>query len=210
MSASAVRRIHQPVQRHHFAQEPGASTQPGVGEDRVQLQQTPDLMAHVHRPGFACVVERDTVGIDREAWPAGARRTGAGGERLDRGIGHERRLPRQRGVKPTCGAEPLVLRRRRQGAERADHTLARALRGRNRFDEQIILVGLVTDAPGGAAEIHAIRSVSLLSSIRQVKYQIELVTISNIDVVRARNPAYLRRGDGRNRPFHRPLPWKLG
>ena len=130
-------------------------------------------MPHVHRARFPLVFERHVLGIDREAATRGrrptARRTGAGDERVDRSIRDEGALAREGGVKPPRGAEPRVLGRRGQRAERADDALAGALRGRDRFDEEIILVCLVADAPGGATEIHATGRVSLSAGDRQVK-----------------------------------------
>jgi hypothetical protein len=202
MSASAVRRIvghgvlrggpHQAVQRHHFRQALRPPTQPGRSEDRIQLQQAPHLMAHVHGPGFPFVLGRHPVGVDREAGPraagAGAWSPGARRERLDRGVAHERRLSRERGMQPLRRAEPRLFRARRQRAERADDALAGALRGRDGFDEEIVVVGRAADAPGRATEIHTASRVSLSSWHRQAKSLLHLVTISARRLCHRRNP----------------------
>ncbi len=206
--------LHQAIQRHHFGQPLRSPTQPGVGKDRVQVQQAPHLMPHVHGPDFPFVFERHALRVDREAGVRRRRRaargTYAGSERVDPRIRHEGPLARQRGMQPPRRAEPLVLRPRRQGAKRADDALTGALRGRDRFDEEIVLVGLVADAPGGAAEIHATGMMSLSRVYSQGKSARELVTISARRHGRPRIYGHLQRADRLNRPFCRWRPWKLG
>ena len=113
-------------------------------------------------------------------------------------------------MKPPRGTEPFRLRRRGQRAERANDALAGALRGRDRFDEEIILVSLVADAPGSATEIHTTGSMSLLTANRQGKSSRELVTILAWRLGHSQHHAHLRDTDGVNRPFGRRRPWKLG
>ena len=205
---------HQAVQRHHFRQALRPPTQPGRREDRIQVQQAPHLMAHVHGPRFPFVLGRHPVGVDREAGPraagAGAWSPGARGECLDRGVAHERRLSRERGMQPLRRAEPRLFRARRQRAERADDALPRALRGRDGFDEEIVVVGRAADAPGRATEIHTTRRVSLSNWHRQATSLLHLVTISARRLSHRRNLAHLRRADSVNRPFRPWRPRKLG
>ena len=72
-------------------------------------------MAHVDRARFPFVFDRHALGIDREAARARAsappRRTHARPERVHRRIRHERRLTRERGLKPARRPEPRVLGR---------------------------------------------------------------------------------------------------
>jgi hypothetical protein len=207
-------RPHQPVQRHHFSQQLRARAQAGVSEDRIQLQQVPHLMAHVHGPGFAFVFDPHALGVDREAArlrprPT-ARRPHTRGERLDRRIRHQRRLARERGMQSLRGAQPGVLRPRGQRPERAQHPLAGALRRRHGFDEQIVVVGLAADASGRAPQIHASDTVSLSCSNRQAKSDLVLVTILSYPAHRPRKHADLRDARGGIAPFWRPGPWRLG
>ena len=71
-----------------------------------------------------------------------------------RRVGQERALARQGGVKFSRHAEPLVLGTGRERAERTDHALAGTGGSGDRFDEEMIDVGGVLDAPSSAPDIH--------------------------------------------------------
>ena len=75
-------RAHQPVERHDLREPARPRTQPGPGEDRVQGERLPQLMADVDRPGFPGVLAPDLVGVDGDhvgPGGGGACRAGADG-----------------------------------------------------------------------------------------------------------------------------------
>jgi len=156
-------RTHQAVERHQLSEHACPRREPRRGQDRVQGERPPRLMADIDGTGFAHVFDPDLVGVNRHQilrrgrhrqW-ATLRRARAGRDRVDGGIGHERRLAAQRGRQFVREALPLCERRRRERAERTDRAVARAGRGGDRLDEQMIDVRLGADSPGRALDKHA-------------------------------------------------------
>jgi hypothetical protein len=156
-------RAHQAVQRHQLGEQTGPRREAGRGQDRIQCERPPQLMAGVDGTGFADVLEPDLVGVNgHHVVPSGecgaratARRARPGRERLDGGIGHERRLAAQRGGEFVGEAPPLIDGGRCERAERTDRAVARALGGGDGLDEEMIDVRRAAHAPGGALDKHA-------------------------------------------------------
>ena len=210
-------RAHQAIERHDLTEPPRPRTQPGLGQDRVERERLPQLMANMDRARFADILDADRVGVNRE--PVASRRLGAGPtprraraghERGDGGIGHERRLAAQGGGEFVRQAPPLLGGGGRERAERTDRAVARSLRGGDGLDEEMIDVGLGPDTPARALDEHA-GPISLLPPpICQEKSSHELVTILSIPEPAPRHFRELHRAAPRTSPFARCGPWKLG
>ena len=212
------RRTHQAVERHQLGEHPRPGREPRRGQDRVQRERPPRLMADVDGPRFADVFDPDLVGVDchqvlccgrqgARATPSGTR---SGGERVDGGIGHERCLAAQRGREFLREALPLPDRRGRQRTERTDRAVARAVRGGDRLDEKMIDVRLGADSPGRALNEHA-DPISLLRPLScQGKSPKKLVTILQLLRLTLRHFSHSRGACPRKSPFACRGPWKLG
>ena len=69
---------HQTIQRHELGEPPRARREARVGQDPVQRERLPQLMAHVDRASFPDVFGLDLIGVDGDhVVAAGGRRTRA-------------------------------------------------------------------------------------------------------------------------------------
>jgi hypothetical protein len=138
------------------------------------------------------------------------RRARVGRERLDDRIGHERRLPAERGREFLREPAPLVGGRRRERAERTDRTMTRPRGRRDGLDEEMIDVRRTPHPSGRALDEHA-EPISLLSpSSCQGKSGFKLVTIWTSSDSARRDFSELRSMRLRKPPFAHRAPWKLG
>src|SRR5712692_10911478 len=124
-------------------------------------------MPDMHRARFPRLLHRHAIGLDLNGRgrcaearasraPSGVR--GDGVER--RGLG-QRRLPLQGRLELMCHAEPGLDRGGFETAERTDDALARSLGSLNRFDEEVVGVGLVFVAARGLTQIHSPLMIAL-------------------------------------------------
>ena len=131
-------------------------------------------------------------------------------ERVDGGLGHERRLAAQRRREFVREPLPVLSRRGRERAERTDRAMARAGRGGDRLDEQMIDVRLGADPPGRALDEHADPISLLPPHFCQGKSRGKLVTTLEISRPTPRHFSDLRGACPRTSPFADRGPWKLG
>src|SRR5215208_650699 len=136
------------VEHHHFAQQARPRRKADLLEDLSQTQSLPDLMANVHRPSFARLLQTDLIGVHRHdvvgSWGRQARagRADPLHDTFHQRIGIlQRELPLQRRLDPIRQAQPLLPRPRRQVAQRADRLLPWPLRRPHRLYQQIGAVG---------------------------------------------------------------------
>ena len=175
-------------------------------------------MTDVHRPRFAHVLAPDLIGMNRDDVVTGRQSCGdmrprgarARREGLDGRLGFERRLATQGRGEFVREAAPLFGGRGRERAERTDRAVARALRGGDGLDKEMIDVRLNANPASRTLDEHA-APISLLSaSFCQGKSRREFVTILEIPGARPRDFRDFRGTDARELPFARRGPWKLG
>ncbi len=142
------------VEGHHFGEPPGLGVKTYLGQDGVQSQAQPGVMADVDGAGFAGLADLDLIGQDPEgrggvgvpAWPAPARPLRhLCRQRLGLGVGPEAGLARGRRLDALGQPQPGGAGSGGEGAERTEDPMARPLGGANGFDEEVLGVGFTSD-----------------------------------------------------------------
>ena len=143
-------RANQAVHRHGQRQHAGTLAEPDGLQNLFEVQLAPVLHPDMHRPCRAMLLGAYAIGVDAHQisavapLPARAPPANALHHLAHLAIfgAAQVLLPAQCGFDFARQFHPLIARARAQVAERADHLLARALRGANGFNQNVVGVGL--------------------------------------------------------------------
>ena len=150
-------RRDQAVERHRLGQQTRPRREAGASQDPIELQLLPDLMAHVHRAGGPRFLERDVINLEIDPRARRPRRASrlVDERRIRARRFRQRCLTVQGGPELVRKAEPRLGGSGFETAQRTDDALARSTRRVDRFDEEVVGVGLVLVAARRLAQIHS-------------------------------------------------------